>query len=348
MVGAAFSAGLHIDGYLRSQDLCEVIAVCDRNLQLAREFAAKHGILAVYGEIDELLKEEEIDVIDICLPNFLHCEVAEKAFASGKHVICEKPLATTVEDAARMVAAAARAHKHLYYAEDWLFAPALIRAQELLKQGAVGKPFYIKAKECHNGSHSPFAKTIRFCGGGSMIHLGVHPIGFLLALKGKPTEVVAMTTPGGAGNFVHHDMEGEDWGAALLRFSDGSTALVETNYITVGGMNDIIEIYGTEGRLHIDLTMSSPITAYSRVGFDYAIEKADTTIGWTKPAVDEKLMLGYVGEIRHFLTALQQNQPAMEGLRGEDGFAVLQVLAAIYQSAREGRKITLAGGPLDD
>ncbi|MBE3573673.1 MAG: Gfo/Idh/MocA family oxidoreductase [Moorella humiferrea] len=341
LLGAAFSAELHIDGYLRCQELSRVVAVCDRNLELARDFARRYNIPYAFGDADEMFALSEIDVIDICLPNFLHCEMAEKAFSAGKHVISEKPLATSVEEAERMVEAAQKAHKQLFYAEDWLFAPALLRAQELINQGAIGKPLFIKAKESHSGSHSPFAKKLRFCGGGAMIHLGVHPIGFLLALKGMPTAVMAMTTGGGSANFVHRDMEGEDWAAALLRFADGTTAIAEANYITLGGMNDIIEFYGTEGRLHIDLTMSSPITAYSRVGFDYAVEKAETTIGWTKPAVDERLMLGYIGEIRHFMSCLQEDKPAMKGLRGEDGLEVLKVIEAIYRSAREGRQITL-------
>ncbi len=341
LVGAAFAASLHIDAYLRCRDISEVVAVCDKNGEAARKFAAQYDIGRVTEDVDMLLAMPDIDVIDICLPNFLHCEMAERALAAGKHVISEKPLGITVEEAERMVNASRQAGKLLFYAEDWMFSPALIRAQELVNQGAIGNLLFIKAKECHNGSHSPFAQTIRFCGGGCMIHLGVHPIGFIYALKGMPTEIMAMTSPGKDKNLVHKGMEGEDWGAALMRFADGTVAIAEANYVTTGGMQDIIELYGSEGRLHVDLTMSSPITAYSRVGFDYAVEKADTTQGWTRPAVDEKLMLGYIGEIRHFMTCVQENKQAMRGLAGEDGLQVMKILSAIYRSAREGCKVSL-------
>jgi len=339
MIGAAFIAEIHIDAYKRSADLCEVVAVCDKNEELGRKFAKKHEIARIYTDADEMMACDDIEVIDVCVPNFLHSQMTIKAFEAGKNVICEKPLATTLEDGKRMLEAAAKVSKHLYYAEDWLFAPAVVRAREIINQGGIGRPLYIKAKEVHNGSHSPFAKKLKFCGGGSMIHLGVHPIGFLLALKGGVKEIIGMTTGGKEKNFVHHDFEGEDWAVALIKFDDDTTALVEANYITTGGMQSQIEIYGEEGLLNIDLTMSSPIKAYSRPGFDYAVEKADTSRGWTRPAVDERFMLGYIGEIRHFLECIYKNVPAMKGLRGEDGYMTLQVIFDIYRSAREGVSI---------
>lgn len=339
MIGAAFIGEIHIDAYKRSSDLCEVVAVCDKNEELGQKFAKKHGIFHVYTDVDEIITCDDVDVIDICLPNFLHSEIAIKAFETGKHVICEKPLATTLEDGKKMLVAANESGKYLYYAEDWLFAPAIVRAREIIDQGGIGKPLYIKAKEVHNGSHSPFATKIKFCGGGCMIHLGVHPVGFLLALKGEVKEVFGMTTGGKEQNFVHHDFEGEDWAAALIKFDDNTIALVEANYITTGGMQSQVEIYGEEGLLNVDLTMSSPIKAYSRVGFDYAVEKADTTKGWTRPAVDERYNLGYIGEIRHFLECIRKNIPAMKGLRGEDGYKILQVIFDIYRSSKEGVSI---------
>ncbi len=74
-------------------------------------------------------------------------------------------------------------------------------------------------------------------------------------------------------------------------------ALIEGNYITVGGMDDRIEVYGSKGNLHINLTQGSPISVYSEVGYAYVLEKADMSTGWTRPAVDEDASLGYVAEI---------------------------------------------------
>lgn len=342
IIGAAFSADLHMDAYSRCKDLSEIVAICDKDVAKVNSIIKKYGLkdCFVYDNYDKAIEEVECDVVDICLPNFLHHDVAIKAFKKGRHVISEKPLATTVEDAEEMVAKAVEAGKKLYYAEDWIFAPALNKALEVINEGAIGKPLYIRSRECHGGSHSPFAQTIKYCGGGSMIHLGIHPIGFMLALKeNKWTELIAMTSGGKENNLLHKSMEGEDWAGCLISFSDGTKALMEANYVTMGGMEDTIDIYGTEGRMHIDLTFSSPIKCYSIPGLSYTVEKAEITTGWSRPAVDEKFNLGYVDEIRHFMECCLKNQDAKIGLRGIDGLEALRVVNLIYKSAKEGIKI---------
>lgn len=342
LVGAAFSADLHMDGYARCTDLAEIVAICDKDASRIKSLADRYGLkdYKAYDDFRKAIDEVECDLVDICLPNFLHHDVAIAAFEKGRHVISEKPLATTLEDGEEMVAAAKKAGKKLYYAEDWLFAPALNKALSIIEEGAIGKPMYIRARECHSGSHSPFTQTIKFCGGGSMIHLGVHPISFLLALKNNRwTELVAMTSGGGENNFIHKKMEGEDWSACIMKFDDGTSALLEANYITNGGMEDVIDIYGTQGVLHIDLTFSSAITCYSIPGVSYTVEKAEVTTGWSKPAVDEKFNLGYVNEIRHFMEACLKGEDAKVGLRGVDGLEAIKVVNHIYKSAKEGIKI---------
>ncbi len=342
LVGAAFSADLHMEGYARCRDIAQIVAICDKDVSRIKELAERFGVenYKAYDNYDDAIDEVECDLVDICLPNFLHHDVALKAFKKGRHVISEKPLATTAEDAWEMVDAAVKAGRKLFYAEDWLFAPALGKALEIVEEGAIGKPMYIRARECHNGSHSPFTQTIKYCGGGCMVHLGIHPVGFMLALKNNRwTELVAMTSGGSENNYIHKKMEGEDWAACIIKFEDGTSALLESNYITVGGMEDVIDIYGTDGCMHIDLTFSSAIKCFSTPGLKYTVEKADMTKGWSRPAVDEKFNLGYVGEIRHFMECCLENRDAKTGLRGIDGLEALKVINLIYKSAKEGRKI---------
>ncbi|OGG04473.1 MAG: hypothetical protein A3F83_17090 [Candidatus Glassbacteria bacterium RIFCSPLOWO2_12_FULL_58_11] len=125
----------------------------------------------------------------------------------------------------------------------------------------------------------------------------------------------------------------------MLKFESGRHAFCEGNYITVGGMDDKVEIYGTEGRLNIDLTFSSPIQAYSRPGFAYAIEKTDTTQHWTWPAVDEFANLGYVDQLRYFLDCVIEDKEPMFGIRGEDGLACVEIVTAAYESAATGKTV---------
>ena len=201
----------------------------------------------------------------------------------------------------------------------------------------MGKPLDIRARESHCGSHSPFAQTIKFCGGGCMVHLGVHPVSFMLAMKdNKWSELTGMTSGGGDNNMVHRKMEGEDWAGAFLRFADGTYATLEANYVTVGGMEDVLDIYCEQGCIHVDLSFSGPVKVFSIPGLDYTVEKAEITTGWSHPAVDEKYNLGYCGEINHFVECAVNGVDAQVGLRGKDGLETLKVINLIYKSAKEG------------
>jgi predicted dehydrogenase len=341
IVGSKFAAGFHADSYSRN-DKVQIVAVAA--LDNLPEFSAEWRIPHTYEDYNEMLARDDVDAVSVCVPNFLHHDVAIAAAEAGKHVICEKPLATTVEDARRMVVTCAEAGVKLFYAEDWIFAPSLRRAKEIIDEGALGRVIYVKAKEVHNGSHSPFAKKKSTCGGGALIHLGVHPVGYMLYLLGGQdnpiTEVVGKTSGGLADNYVHKDFEGEDWSAGILKFADGRHAFIEGNYITVGGMDDVVEVYGAEGRLTVNLTFGSNISVYSRGGYSYAIEKTDFTHGWTKPAVDEFYNLGYVHELAYFVDCILNDQEPFFGVDGAAGLACLQIVDALYRSAAEGKTVT--------
>jgi len=343
LVGAAFSADLHADAYARIRDKAQIVGIVDRALDRIEALAERYGFTdyVAYDDFDKAIAEVECDIVDICMPNFLHHDVAIAALNRGRNIICEKPLATTVEDARDMVETAKQLGKHIYYAEDWLFAPAFRKAINIMQSGQLGKPLFIRARESHSGSHSPFAQSIKYCGGGCMVHLGAHPVSFMLAMKdNKWQELVAMTSGGGENNLVHRTMEGEDWAGALMRFTDGTVATLEANYVTTGGMEDMVDIYCEQGCIHVDLSFSGPVRCFSIPGLDYTVEKAEITTGWSTPAVDEKYSLGYTGEINHFMECAVAGTDAMVGLRGIDGLETLEVINLIYKSAREGTKIT--------
>jgi predicted dehydrogenase len=342
IVGAAFSADLHSDGYSRILDKVDIVGICDKNVAAIKTLADRYGFKGyeAYDDYNTAIANCDCDVVDICMPNFLHHDVAIKAMNRGRDVICEKPLATTVEDAEDMIKTAERLGKHIYYAEDWLFAPAFRKAISLIESGQLGKMLYVRARECHSGSHSPFAQSIKYCGGGCMVHLGVHPVAFMLAMKdNKWAEISAMTSGGAENNMIHKQMEGEDWAGAFMRFQDGTYATLEANYVTVGGMEDILDVYCEKGTIHVDLSFSGPVKVFSIPGLDYTIEKAEVTTGWSNVAVDEKYSLGYCGEINHFVDCALSGKDAQVGLRGIDGYETLRVINLIYESARKGVNI---------
>ena len=343
LIGAAFCADLHLDAYSHIPGKVEITGISNRDPARMDNLTGRYGIDGAkkYNDFYKAIDECDCDVVDICVPNFLHYPVAMAALKKGRHVICEKPLATILEHGEEMVSLAQKTGKKIYYAEDWLFAPAIRKALSIIESGKLGKLLYVRCRECHNGSHSPYAQTIEYCGGGSIMHMGVHPAGFILSLRDCGwSELTAMCSGGRELNMLHKKLEGEDWGAALVRFGDGFTALIEGNYISEGGMEDVIDFYCTEGCLHLDLTFSSAISAFSKKGLDYTVEKADITTGWSKPAIDEKYNLGYPAEINHFVECALANRDAQKGMRGIDGLEALRLVKMIYKSAAEKKYIS--------
>jgi predicted dehydrogenase len=106
-------------------------------------------------------------------------------------------------------------------------------------------------------------------------------------------------------------------------------------------MDDVVEVYGSEGRLKVDMTFGNPLSVFSMDGYGYALEKAEFTKGWTRPAVDEHENLGYKDELKHFLNCVLATEQQITGTRAEDGFNVLRIIDAIYRSHREGKVIKL-------
>ncbi|OGJ88370.1 MAG: hypothetical protein A2268_05680 [Candidatus Raymondbacteria bacterium RifOxyA12_full_50_37] len=341
IVGSKFAADFHCDSYSRNEHV-EIAAVgAIDNLEA---ISKKWNIPDTYPDYRDMLKRPDIQLISVCVPNFLHHDVVIAAAEAGKHVICEKPLATSAKDAREMIDVCKKNKVKLMYAEDWCFAPALRRIEQIIDEGAIGKVLYVKAKETHFGTHSPFAKDKKSCGGGSFIHLAIHPIGYLLHLLAKGNnpvvEVTGRMNEGGDKNFVHKGNGGEDFGVGIMRFKNGEFALVEGNYITVGGMDDKVEIYGTDGVLKIDLTFGSPVDCYSRKGVSYVIEKTDFTNGWTKPAVDEFYNLGYVPELAYFVDCVRKDLEPFYGVSGQAGLACIELVEAFYESNKASKTLT--------
>lgn len=225
LFGTGFLSRTRARCWQRVHGVQVVVVVAARDRQKAAAFAQQHG-LARACTIDEALADPRLQLVDLCVPNRAHRELAERAFAAGKHVLCTKPLTAywgqgmradasatevaavsrarmleaAVADAEAMVAAASTAHRRLLYGENWLHAPAIRRAAALAA-ASKGVVLEMRGWESHSGSHSPYAKDWRHVGGGALLRLGAHPIGAMLwwkhhegmRLRGKPTRCIAVT-----------------------------------------------------------------------------------------------------------------------------------------------------------
>ncbi|HEY5749677.1 MAG TPA: Gfo/Idh/MocA family oxidoreductase [Chryseolinea sp.] len=337
ILGAGFITDIHVESYHRFIPEAEVVAVYARNKDKAKAFAEKYHIPQWYDNVDELLQKSGCEVVDICLPNFLHAETTLKAAKAGKHVIIEKPLAVTLEEADAMIDACKKANVKLMYAEELCFAPKYERVRHLVKEGAVGKVFMLKQAEKHSGPHGDWFYDIKQAGGGVLMDMGCHAFGwFFWMLNNAKVKSVSASMA----TVLHGGRtQGEDNSVVIVEFENGVTAVAENSWAKHGGMDDKSEVYGTEGVIYADLFLGNAALAYSKNGYGYAMEKADTTAGWSFPIFEEVFNQGYPHELKHFIECVQQNKEPL--VTGELGRAVLEVIYAAYAAAGQGKRINL-------
>lgn len=341
ILGAGFITDIHMESYHRFVPDAEVVAVYARKQEKAKAFAEKYGIANHYADLDAVINESGCEVVDICLPNYLHAEATIRAARAGKHVIIEKPLATTLEDADKMIKACSDAGVKLMYAEELCFAPKYERVRTMVGEGAVGDIYMLKQGEKHSGPHSDWFYDIDLAGGGVLMDMGCHAFGWFSWMLGnaKPKSVMAsMSTV-----FHKGRTRGEDNSVVIVEYDNGVTAVAENSWAKHGGMDDRSEVYGTGGVIYADLFMGNAAVAYSREGYGYAMEKADTTKGWSFPIFEEAFNQGYPHELRHFIECVREDKEPL--VTGEMGRDVLEVIYAAYASAGQGKRIDLPFTP---
>ena len=143
LIGTGFVSDLHAAAALMVPEV-EVIAVASPTPGKARHFAAERKIPNAFEDYRELLKLKDINLVTLALPNHLHAEACLAAAASGKHILCEKPLCRTLEEADQMIDACKKAGVLLMYAEELCFAPKYVRAKKLVEEGALGRVYLVK------------------------------------------------------------------------------------------------------------------------------------------------------------------------------------------------------------
>ena len=337
ILGAGFISEIHLESYHRFIPEAEVVAVYARNEEKAKEFATKHSIAKWYTDVDKLIKESGCEIVDICLPNFLHAEACIKAAKAGKHIIIEKPLAVTLEEADAMIDECKKANVKLMYAEELCFAPKYERVRHLVKEGAVGEVYMLKQSEKHSGPHTDWFYDVNLAGGGVLMDMGCHAMEWFRWMLGN---VKAKSVYASMSTVYHKERtKGEDNSVVIVEFENGVTAVAENSWAKHGGMDDRSEVHGTGGVIYADLFMGNSAISYSRHGYGYAMEKADTTVGWSFTVFEEVFNQGYPHELKHFVDCVRNDKEPL--VTGEDGRVVLEILYAAYASAGQGKKIML-------
>jgi predicted dehydrogenase len=340
IVGSQFEADIHAAS-IRMGCHGDVAAVASPTVGHPEELAERYEIPKVFHDYRAMLEDPEIDAITIAAPNVLHAQITIDAAHAGKHVICEKPLCMTLEEADAMIEATAEAGVHLLYAEELFFTPKYVKAKEMADQGAFGEVYLVKQSEMHFGPHADWFWDVERSGGGVFMDMGCHGLAFVYWFLGRPRprRITAQM-----GTYVHQDLtRGEDHSFAIVEFEGGAVGHVEDSWARRGGMDDRIEVYGSEGVTYGNLHMGNALPTFSDKGYGYAVEKAPSTQGWSYPVFEELWNYGFPQEMEHFakvIKGLEEPQAT-----GEDGRVAQELMYAGYQSAGSRRAVDLPFRP---
>jgi len=336
LIGSGFISAIHAEALSRCAE-AELFAVASPSAGRALAFAKQHGVPHHFRDYRRLLEMKEIDLVVIGIPNDLHCQATLDAAAAGKHIVLEKPMCLNLAEADRMLEACLEARVKLMYAEELCFAPKYVRLKQLLDSGALGEPVLLKQSEKHDGPHAPHFWDVNRSGGGVTMDMGCHAIEFFRWLLGRPP---VRSVYAQMGTHVHRrKTRGDDNAILILEFANGTVALAEESWTKLGGMDDRAEVHGSKGVAYADLLHGNAIETYSASGYDYAVEKAGSTVGWSFTIYEEIWNYGFVHEMAHFVDCVKNNTQPL--VTGEDARAVMEVLFAAYESAGTGRKVAL-------
>ena len=341
IIGSGFEADIHAESFRIMPEAAEVVAVASPTPGHAAALAARYGIPRVFTDYREMLLEKDIEMVTITAPNYLHAQMTVDIANAGKHVVCEKPLCMTLDEAELMIGTCKQRGVLLMYAEELYFTPKYVKAKEMADQGAFGKVYLVKQSEKHFGPHAEWFWDVERSGGGVFMDMGCHGVAFCHWFLGRPaikSVYCQMDT------HVHGDKtRGEDDVICVIEFANGARGLVENSWARRGGMQDRIEIHGDKGLTYADLHMGNALPTYSEDGYGYAVEKAPTTKGWTWPVFEELWNYGFPQEMLHFARCVRgAEQPQATG---EDGRIVLEALYAGYHSAGTGTRVSLPFRP---
>ena len=341
IIGSQFISSIHAEA-LRQVAGARVVAAASPTAEHIRAFAERHHIPRWFTDYREMLQMPDVEMVVLGVPNALHCQVTVDAAGAGKHVVCEKPLCRSLQEADTMIAACKEHGVKLMYAEELCFTPKYVRLKQLVSEGALGRVYLMKQAEKHDGPHSPWFWDAERSGGGVTLDMGCHAFEFfrwMLDRKPRAMDVYAQMD-----TYVHQGRtRGDDDATIIVNFEGPVTCVAEESWAKKGGMEDRAEVYGSEGVSYADLLRGSSLLTYSDTGYGYAVEKAGSTRGWSFTMFEELWNYGFPQEMDAFVRCVRDDTPPP--VTGEDGRAVLEMIFAAYASAALGKKVSLPYTP---
>lgn len=378
LVGAGWAGEMHAKAYEHTYGVnLERKVVCALESTLP-EFAARHHFQSYTDDFETVLKDPEIDVVDIVTPPNLHKSMVIAALRAGKHVICEKPLTGYFgmagdpervgdvqkdkmlcqirQDMAEIEQALSESGKRFFYAENWLYAPAFVRAcQLILKKGTT--VVQMRGIAGHKGSHAAYVRYWAKSGGGAVTRNLIHPVGAALYLKrlemnakglsygvasvycdcSKVTEHIEKR------HIAASPVDVEDFSHIILTFTDGTKATLTAADLYLGQALNLFEIYGNDAVFRCNYTPNNLLDAYfsddKGIEDELIVEKSDHNLGRQHALVADELVRGYYGEIQYFVECVRENKEPISGFKLAK--EAMEIVSLAYCSAEQGKRIDL-------
>lgn len=341
ILGCAQIADLRMAPAIKGVPNAELVGVSSRNVDKARAFAKKHGVRKYYGNLDEFLGDSEIDAVYIASPPNLHLEHTKKVAQHKKHILCEKPMATTLADCQEMISVCRQENVKLMIGCNMRFNPAHVKAKEIIGKGLLGKVIFMRAQESFYLPPDPEAwrQQSAVAGGGSLSDAGVHGIDLLRFLVGS--EVVEVSA------FVDNvvfDYSVEDTAIVIMKFANGGYGFVDSCYSS-RYVENVLEVYGSKGTLLGKKTLWVDRVPGELRGY-FNQTRTTHELAFAPPWGQESSLGGlgslmklynlrprdtYAAEVEHLSECIRQDKPPM--IEGVEGLRDLQVVKAAYESS---------------
>lgn len=302
IIGAGFAGNFHCNAYRKVFSVpIRLKTVCDSNMERAEALKEKWGFEEATPDYESILKDPEIDLIDITLPPVLHVDFAAKAMKAGKHVICEKPLSgyfglpgdpepigdrvskrkmfeVMMADLEKVKSAVEQSEQSFFYAENYIYSPAIVKAAEILR-AKKSRVLYSVGDCSIHGSTSVLSSHWAKVGGGTLMRLGSHPIAGVLYLKQVEAEahgekILPVSVSAEVGRIsaklreeerkyiMANPVDVEDFSTVTITFSDGSKSVILCNDNTMGGIHNSIKLYCNDGVMDCNMTMADNMSTY--------------------------------------------------------------------------------------
>ena len=328
IVGCGAISQAHLRAIRAATDpAIEVAGLYDQNRERAEQRAQEYGVKRIYASWEEVLGDKGADVIDILLPHDAHCRFAVEALQASHHVVVEKPMATSLEECDRMIAAAQQAGKRLHPIHNRIYDPATDAAKRFVEEGHIGDVFLAQTV----GLEPPQTVSVRpwlgtkAGGGGVLLAQAVHPAYVLRWVLGDVAEVACLT-----GQKKVVEMTAEDTAVALLRFRSGALAeMTGTFGLNVGPYEHGITLYGPDGFVEIHSRRGVNAISQRRFGDrerHALLEGHEWGTGFRRLWED-------------YARGLDTGSPTR--VTAEDGKRAVEMIRAAYRAAEERRTVTL-------